>query len=422
MITITNTNNLTNSSFSPRTTRLEKKNHHSSIKKEEEDEEIGVFGAEKYFNGAIDDETSSRVSTISSSNNFLHKKDDEQVLTHNQVSAKIDQQLGTPSVRSESSRNSRSILLQSGRRNSSRGKTSKIQGRKLLASLGCKCFHRNSVQVKEFGEISFNQTSTNHNCNDVRPQKITISPIKPVLNLVDPFQINKFPQQVDNFGSGLSRETNLKTHINICKSPEVFGSSPNIKTKSLERRLTMLSLEKSSDHQKHRRSHSDQSDASSDLFEIESLTGKPNTCYPLRVSHDSASGCLTPTGYAPSEASIQWSVVTASAADVSVMSDLEEQIRPTRKSPNLEVNAKTRRRSSSSLLGCKSHKALNVVGDAYIANSVVMKANYESFRSDSPARFQAELTKLSDFNSGLRGQHSIPRLHSPPTSHMLYIQ
>ncbi|CAB4264614.1 unnamed protein product [Prunus armeniaca] len=54
------------------------------------------------------------------------------------------------------------------------------------------------------------------------------------------------------------------------------------------------------------------SDASSDLFEIESLTGKANPFLARQASDAATSGCMTPTTcYAPSEASIEWSVVTA---------------------------------------------------------------------------------------------------------------
>ncbi|XP_019198151.1 PREDICTED: protein PHYTOCHROME KINASE SUBSTRATE 3-like isoform X2 [Ipomoea nil] len=60
------------------------------------------------------------------------------------------------------------------------------------------------------------------------------------------------------------------------------------------------------------------SDASSDLFEIEDISSTAGHGYgACRTAGytTSASGCSSPTHYAPSEASIQWSVVTASAAD-----------------------------------------------------------------------------------------------------------
>lgn len=59
-----------------------------------------------------------------------------------------------------------------------------------------------------------------------------------------------------------------------------------------------------------------ESDASSDLFEIESLRGKgKGNPFLARQDSDAASSCVTPIAYAPREASIEWSAVTASAAD-----------------------------------------------------------------------------------------------------------
>ncbi|RVW90474.1 Protein phytochrome kinase substrate 1 [Vitis vinifera] len=54
-----------------------------------------------------------------------------------------------------------------------------------------------------------------------------------------------------------------------------------------------------------------ESDASSDLFEIENLSGSAHPLFNRQAS-DGMSSC---TRYEPSEASIEWSVVTASAAD-----------------------------------------------------------------------------------------------------------
>ncbi|KAE8681291.1 Sphingoid base hydroxylase 2 [Hibiscus syriacus] len=110
------------------------------------------------------------------------------------------------------------------------------------------------------------------------------------------------------------------------KSLEVFVSpvlGRRNKSLNIERRLKMLSWDSSPKVEGNENPKGDcndaQSDASSDLFEIESLTSKANP-FLVKQASDVASGCASPTTcYAPSEASIECSVVTASAADFSVI-------------------------------------------------------------------------------------------------------
>ncbi|XP_062111622.1 protein PHYTOCHROME KINASE SUBSTRATE 1-like [Humulus lupulus] len=486
MVTLTSARNT--EAFSPYMTNHEKRIQMG--KKKEEDEEIGVFRAEKYFNGVIDDDTSSRISSISSVRSYNHpyKNGDRQIQRVpdiDQIRSKVHPR--TPSARSESSWNSRSVLLQStALKNSSRSKSSKMNGMKFLASLGCKCScsDKNSVDTKDVGEISFSKsgTSTNPSCGAAILKPNSVSSVRPSMDLADAInQMNRTPR-IEKAGSAFpSREgsssfrstkspSGLMRNVPpvkspflgrpeiLCKSPEVFGSSSSPalekgnKTMSFERRITMMSWDHATSRPNEIVSsvvnsaagginhHDSGSDASSDLFEIDSLTGKTNPFRARRLSDDTASGCMTPThGYAPSEASIQWSVVTASAADFSVLSDCEETttIRPqttSKKMPSakariLDAEVMHRRRSSTSaLLGCKNHKAVNVAGDAYMDSP---KINYDAglmrYRSDSPASFQTEVNKFTDFNSRV-GHHSlstqspIPRLHSPRNSHLLYIQ
>lgn len=99
------------------------------------------------------------------------------------------------------------------------------------------------------------------------------------------------------------------------------------------------------------------SDASSDLFEIEDVSG---TIYPLlEAPDDGASTCMSPATslYAPSEASIQWSVVTASAADFST--DFNDDSVSAKVVKTRTANHVHKSRPSG-LLGCKSIKAVEV--------------------------------------------------------------
>ncbi|CAA7043848.1 unnamed protein product [Microthlaspi erraticum] len=74
------------------------------VKKAPEDPEIGVFGAEKYFNGDMDSDQSSSV--LSLTNPEVEK------FTIDTKQSARKSSTGTPSVRSESSWNSQSVLLQ----------------------------------------------------------------------------------------------------------------------------------------------------------------------------------------------------------------------------------------------------------------------------------------------------------------------
>ncbi|XWS69721.1 hypothetical protein CRYUN_Cryun04dG0203400 [Craigia yunnanensis] len=379
--------------------------HHYSGRKKEEDGEIGVFGAEKYFNEGIDVD-SPRITKIDSKE-FESVKDEGVNLKP--IKPVIHQ--GTPSIRSESSWNSQSALLHSVMRNPPGVKPSKVNGKSFLSGLaGCKCycFDRNSVDIEEVqvGEISFKRPANGEvvqgKQNKTAASKASLDQVNkpsaepwikedlftfPTMNSTVGIRPVKVPLQgeVDEIGR---------------KSLEVFGSPILLrrnKSLNLERRLKMLSWDatpKVEETENSKGNYNDtESDASSDLFEIESFTSKANP-FLARQASDAASGCVTPTTcYAPSEASIEWSVVTASAADFSVMSDYEE-LRPSITLPSpiktfsTTTNAKTKNnkefqgRRSSGLLGCNSQKAVKVTGDAH--------------RTNEKAGFDPRLLRVSD--------------------------
>lgn len=448
--------------LSPNLTAQEK--HHDLERKNEEDGEIGVFGAEKYFNGGMDEDSATITNTVA--RKYHHEKVEENDVV---VPIKPKVQTGTPSVHSESSSNSQSALLQNFVRNPSRRKMNKAPGKSFLAGLGCacSCSDKDSVDVNEreqVGEISFKKSP---NPVVVQSKAMTEEHIKTSLDLEHKTHSGSWVKE--DMHCGLSKENcftfptlnsvaagNLpikkqlqdEEALKPRKSLEVFGSPIYEKRKksfSLERRLTMLSWDLTPRMEETEFSatsggvyNDDESDASSDLFEIESLTGKVTPLLARQVS-DATSGCLTPTTcYAPSEASIEWSVVTASAADCSAMSDYEELRPPTALSPitalRTTTDAKTKttkeiqRRRPSILLGCKSQKAVRVVGDAHKTSD---KASFDPRMrqlSDSyvpVTRFQAE-TKLAGFDSKQRqhalATHSFRQSHSPHNSHLLYIQ
>ncbi|CAN8293574.1 unnamed protein product [Cochlearia groenlandica] len=323
-------------------------------KKASEDLEISVFGAEKYFNGDMDTDQSPRlVSPLSNPEVSI-----ERIFVGPKQSSKNSSK--TPSLRSESSWNSQSLLLQN-KLDMKKIKSSpsynsylqdKVSNKKsFLANLGCKC------------------VCSNWNSVDVVEEKRKSSALK------------KIKTQL-SFSANLSSEMKIQQQhqeamLEQRKSLEIFGSPLLDKRIIQKKKFPWEYSAKAEEHGfsvKHQQEEEDGSvsDLSSDLFEIESVTGKAKPFLERQGSNESES----PNGYAPSEVSIAWSVVTASVADYSVMSECATSPVKNRsfQIPRIPMTAKSnretapqRRKSSSGglLLGCKSHKAVRVSGDSY---------------------------------------------------------
>ncbi|KAK7386976.1 hypothetical protein VNO78_27395 [Psophocarpus tetragonolobus] len=432
----------------------------------EEGGEIGVFGAEKYFN--VEVETPRSASSIATPR-YLHQRDEQMAIATRKHTLL---QYGTPSVLSESTVNSQSALIQTGMRNSLKNKKEKGQGKSVLAGLGfkCSCSDKDSVDA---GEISFSKPATYGAVHGKRTTKklvdiaaldashsIKIS--KPNAELMK--MNNVYFQKQESFGVGLNSQKNSLAYSTMSPGPghqnhlvkmqhqleeeekprkslEVFGTpvlKNKIKSLSFDRSTRMVM---SSRDGTPRREEIDSnyindaaSDASSDLFEIESIKSKTNP-FLARQTSETASSCVSPTnGYAPSEASIEWSVATASAA---VMSDCEEQmsevtirspIRPMFTNGKAKATKDVQRRRASMLLGCKSHKSVRVAGDAFITyeNPSSTPKLRNGTNTSQVARFPSE-TKLGNFGAK-HGEHhhayATPPLHhshSPHASKLLYI-
>ncbi|MED6223115.1 hypothetical protein PIB30_070897 [Stylosanthes scabra] len=428
--------------------------HHGIVK--EEDSEIGVFEATKYFNGGGGGgEVLVSQRRKQQHHHHYYQKKDEQKSTvtggrlYNRRSS--SSKFGTPSVRSESSWNSQSALLQSSMKESSRNKNNNSSSIKVqrnmtsfLANFGCKC----SCSDKDSVDISNNAKSSKKNLNN------------PAIDANNNNNNNHRHDSVKETKPhaeaeiSMNRETGLLALKKIQiqqetekarKSLEVFGSPilDHCRSKSLsfdKRFIRHSSWDDDHDHddfvlQKieeidlakngNNGNYNDddcESDASSDLFEIDSLTGKANNnrllVRPIRTSCDVVSFCAspTPTSYAPSETSIEWSVVTASALDYSAMSDWEDQrsvatvrspARPQQKAGGKVVC----RRRPGMLLGCKSQKAVGVASDTVPASEKPSGRKLEGI--NQVTRFQEE-TK--------QGRPPMQqRSHSPHASQLLCI-
>ncbi|PIN17152.1 hypothetical protein CDL12_10174 [Handroanthus impetiginosus] len=377
-----------------------------------DDHEIDVFDAEKYFNDELDLCPKVSCKNLSTDN---HKNDD----SFETLAIKEKPAL---SIRSESSWNSRSALLNRITRNQRPRKGHK---KSFLATFGCNCscVDMNSVDIDDHkGENCsvYGKSKQEDKNNDhlVRKSKSDYSSVKfdePKLRI----QTTKMQLQE---GEDAAK-----------KSLEVFGS-PVLEN---GKKLTMLSCWDAISPEEIKipsiatemNNDDDDSDTSSDLFEIESLSkGNP---FLSREASDSLSGCITPTTcYAPSEASIEWSVITASAADFSVLSDSDELGSTITTIPcpqKVAVNPKVisfkeiPKIRPGILSGCKSQKAVSVAGGAYRAN----EQGFSNARklSTPMTRFHDE-HKLAGFDARNRRQsfdaRVLPQSRTGNAAHMLY--
>ncbi|CAI8606806.1 unnamed protein product [Vicia faba] len=406
------------------------------VEKTEQSGEIGVFGAEKYFNRKV-------FETPKASAKYLPQKHE----TMATKTRKYQVEYGTSSISSASTMNSQNALL---KRDSVRNSNDKVHSKSVLSRLGLKCYcsDKNSVDISDHaGEISFNNKASNYGAvhGKKTPKKVfdldddlSIKMKKPNSELF----INKdvLFQKQESLSVRLNSEKNslasnsrnhlVKMQIPLDeektprKSLEVFGSPNPISTNnkrsslSIDRRFIPPSkMEEIVDA-----NYDDDdvgSDASSDLFEIESLKGK---AFLTRQTSDAASSCVSPTCYAPSEASIEWSVVTASAA---VMSDCEDQMSEfTVRSP-LKITREVPRRRPGILLGCKSHKAVRVAGDAFItygkqSSSPNISNRNKNNTSPQVARFPGETKSYAKTRHGYIIAAPLQASNSPHASKLLY--
>lgn len=311
--------------------------------------ELGVFGAESYFGDQMDrhDRTPS------------FRSIEERVPQHKS-------KLRTPSIRSESSWSSRSS------RNTDQIKPKKsLGGPWFLAGLQCKgsCY---DVKPPVYTMKQSSTTSTNQRKGFWEDQVVQINSKKqpfhqPQLSTV----LAKQPERMaPSFAFPETQEEDSR------KSIEVFGLNPKTQKEDqeeedgsemsflVEKKLSMLSWDAIPTQAQHKRQSSGscryddmESDASSDLFDI--------AVFPAEMSPVTAP-------YEPSEASIEWSVVTASAAEFSAVSDDVDEVKQI-VAKKKTTSFKPKELQSGGILGCRNDKAVKVVNPA---NATARKASF----------------------------------------------
>ncbi|GLU12359.1 hypothetical protein SLE2022_290440 [Rubroshorea leprosula] len=347
-----------------------------------EEGEISVFGAERYFSMKLDDD-SSRLDDNHGSRHGL--RGENQV---DQQQMKPGFRPGTPSIRSESSSNSHTALLQSFARNQSASKVKRIDSRGFFSGLACtgSCSDGKSVSINQNVENRRIHHGKEYGKQPVRRNHKTLVSDRWKQPQFDSRSIEKMSvgsSREEYFAPAIPKAGSVK--IQPGKSPRVFGSSSLTKGDiafNLERKLSMLTWDAIPNSPNlpsgffgSQGDDDIESDASSDLFEIENVSSNIGQGPFTRQESDGMSNCITP--YEPSETSIEWSVVTASAADFSVVSDYDEKkltrssTLPGSKTAGTVANAKSildkeaQQSKPSGILGCKSHKAVRVAETAY---------------------------------------------------------
>ncbi|XP_010320681.1 protein PHYTOCHROME KINASE SUBSTRATE 1 [Solanum lycopersicum] len=385
-----------------------------------DDGEIDIFSAEKYFNEGVDEVNNVRQNK--------HKIHNDQPVVADIVSLQQKIRPSTPSVHSESSWNSRSALLQKVTRNYQQQqqqhqaprpiKTTKNKsyGKKFLARFGCNCYckDKNSVEIddqlreKSFKSKSKKTSTIGANHQDLHFKRIDDSGVVG-LKSDERFVVPVYDPKGGNGIQMIKKETEEEESR---KSLEVFGFSITEKERSkmsLEKNIGMLTWDAivpkaeeidiinigASSNGTYEEDYAE-SDASSDLFEIESFPSNNTANQSLVRQGSDSMSC-----YAPSEVSIDWSVVTASAADFSMMSDIEEVKIPSIRTNNNSNGRDKAKRRSSILLGCNNHKAVGVVGDAYKSSEKSsIEMHQRTYEPIMPmTRFHAE-SKVNRFDGG----------------------
>ncbi|XP_078164921.1 protein PHYTOCHROME KINASE SUBSTRATE 1-like [Carex rostrata] len=352
-----------------------------SSRQRSDDGEIDIFDAEKYFNGAMEYNTNI---LPEKELNLPYKKDKK-------ASAKSRSSRKTASTCSEASGNSRIGLLRQ------HSKAAKADGKKLLRVFLCTCSGKKTIDTEVEGESARDSLGERNLMDEIRlASEMRMKRLELGFNegLFNGPENLKGIEGKDAFGREL-REGEKKASLGTRES---LNPSSEILSTSLNNRCNGDNYDDDIS-----------SESSSDLFEINSTSINSQSFFEPYMA-DSAV-------YEPSEASIDWSVVTASAANFSVASQSDES----RKS-----STKGGRNRKGLLMGCVSHKAVNVTTDSHRYKltkrdntvetpDMPVQIGHEGFVAPA-MRYQLESLKKTE-------SRSIPHQHAmPPTRPISRIQ
>ncbi|KAG6534421.1 protein PHYTOCHROME KINASE SUBSTRATE 2-like [Zingiber officinale] len=293
------------------------------------DGEIEIFNAEKYFSGKMDGNSSEP--SCGPTPTPTAKKDVRR--RPRSVSRPSSSTSGT-------SCNSRSTLLPDHHRGKQGhlgvdGGRREADGKKFLGLFPCSCARKHAINIDKEAQLAPVRPQDEHLVCESRLKRIS-----PGLRRHDPFP---FPLPLN-----LNPKFKPEEKVVIGGVQNVnFGANftPKGDLAIAQKRSSFTALTAGEGG----RDEDVLSESSSDLFEIESISMSSHPFFTIEASESATAT----TGYEPSEASVEWSVVTASVANFSMSSDSVEQ--------GASSLRKTRRSSGSGLLlGCVSEKAVDV--------------------------------------------------------------
>ncbi|KAJ8753290.1 hypothetical protein K2173_019689 [Erythroxylum novogranatense] len=378
-----------------------------------EEGEISIFSAEKYFKMKLDDQSHRVIDP--NPVRHIHAKE----ITRVDHGMRMKGRPGTRSAISEVSWNSQTALSPSSMNSFSRSRQKKVNERWLFAVFPCSglCLDKKSVYTDS------RVVDRGIHGKDFRKEIITPAACNPATlggkGLQSPSSFHVSSNQssektiigsnreeyfvLPTVNSGVQSLKVIREYQKVQeeeprKSIEVFGSRLMRKediTMNLERKLSVLTWDAIPKSQSIATTSTIsqvydelESDASSDLFEIENISGAGQPKLTKQTSYG-MSDCMTPTSrYEPSEASIEWSVVTASAADFSIVSDYDEK-KVAENKPTSGLASTARKSRTNGLLSCKNQRAVKVAETASKRN--------DKARPTRARKLETE-TKVKDFD------------------------